>query len=587
MDSYITYFKVVTQHNDTIPKPYILIQCIDRGWNDFGYNYRARLTIQPSDERGIFDCDIQVMPVQNGLPVGRLASWVDTLPKKAESDFIKAPENAAENINFLSLLASENDYRMLSDWASNKSEFHNILASISDIVYIRTCNIYPRDSFSSLINSKNFRVAMLRSGSSYQAFHRGWRAIVSSSQINLNDSRQDFNFECKLNGFELSDHSLFFEFINTDLYEDRVHCLIGINGTGKTRLLRELLLTLGNRIDNSEMDLFLDNKESGASESKTNAPAFNRVLTFSSDLQHSYPSGTRTDSPFEYRHFVLVQTETGNSQISALDPTPPQSMARMLVSMIRDPDYLSDNLDRYSLFKKSLCNYVDFEKIHIPVMPEASKVSNYSWTDFTGKKWIKLSHIVRAGGEERKLELTSMLDEDRDIGFFNENNEKIQLSSGQLVFFKFGLHFISYADIGSLVILDEPETHLHPNLVSDFMSMLHEVLGLTKSIALIATHSPYVVREVPTHCVHVLTIDEEGSVRIGKVYLKTLGANISSISHAVFGDSTVKKYHERLAKELANSHKTLEQIIDSYKEILSPEMLIQIRHEIESNMEEI
>jgi len=517
------------------------------------------------------------MPVENSAPTQRLETWVDSLLLASQMNYATAPQNSADDVHFISLLATDADYRNLASWTRNTEELYEILLSISDVVYTRHFNAYRLDMLNALINTQNFRLAMLRSGSAYQAFHRGRRHLISGSRPHLNDGRQSFSFKCTLKGFESSNHELNINYVDTNLYEDRVHCLIGINGSGKTRLLKELLLTLGKRADPSNTDIFLDNHQSGAtSEVQCNAPAFNRVLTFASDLQQSYPSNTRTDSFFEYMHFPLVQIEGANSSAS-------EKMARMLVSITRDPDLLANTHNRYDLLRQALRDYVDVENIYIPMTLGATEISN-DIRLVEGAAWIRLGDVIRAGGEQRNLELSSLLDEDRELTFFGHDNERIQLSSGQLVFFKFGLHFISYVEIGTLVILDEPETHLHPNLVCDFMTLLQNVLKITKSVALIATHSPYVVREVPTHCVHTLTADEDGAIQIGGVYLKTLGASISSISQAVFGDPTIKKYHEELATLLASTGGTLEQIINEYQEILSPEMLIQIRHELENSL---
>ena len=591
MVQYKTYFrKPDAGHSSIIPEPHIVISCVDRGWNDFGRNYRAKLAIEPRDGRAVFACDLQVMPIVDGKPVGRLDEWIEAIgTSDPASEYVPAPLNERGKIQFLSLFAKESDYRDLSRWSINNEETCQILMAISDVVFARIKSLYQTEVLAGPLNSEEFRLAMLRSGSAYQAFHRAGYKLGAAQREHINDARTDFEFQCTLKGFESSNHGLNFEFIETPLYEDRIHCLIGVNGTGKTRLLKELVLTLGRQADDSGLDVFIDNFHSEASsDAWCSAPGYNRVLAFSAESRRNFPSDTRGDSKFEYRHFTLVQSE-GNAEplSSRLNTTPWNggSMARMLVSMLRDPETLSgitDSTRRFDLLSTSLRGHMNLETISIPMIEGATTSSHYVWADETGNNWIRLPHLNYAGGEQRGLELTSMVDEGRELAFFGDKGEKIHPSSGQLAFFRFALHFLSYADVGTLVIVDEPETHLHPNLVCDFMSLLHNVLSLTKSIALIATHSPYIVREVPTHCVHVLTRGEEGQVQTGGVYLKTLGASVSSISHAVFGDATVQKYHQTIAKQLASTNQTLEELIESYKEILSPEILIQIRKELDS-----
>jgi len=591
MVQYRTYFRKPDAGNSSIvPDPHIVISCVDRRWNDFGRNYRAKFAIEPRDGRAVFACDLQVMPIVDGKPVGRLDKWIEAIgTSDPASEYVPVPLNEHDKIQFLSLFAKESDYRDLSRWSINYEETCQILMAISDVVFARTNSLYQTEALAGLLNSEEFRLAMLRSGSAYQAFHRAGYKLGAAQREHINDARTDFEFQCTLKGFESSNHGLNFEFIETPLYEDRIHCLIGVNGTGKTRLLKELILTLGRQADNSGLGVFIDNFYSEASsDAWCSAPGYNRVLAFSAESRRNFPSDTRGDSKFEYRHFTLVQPEGNAASLSSGSNTIPWSggaMARMLVSMLRDPETLSDTTDstrRFDLLTTSLRGHMNLEVINIPMIEDAKASSHYVWADGNGNCWITLHHLNYAGGEQKALELSSMVDEERELAFFDDKREKIYPSSGQLAFFRFALHFLSYADDGTLVIVDEPETHLHPNLVCDFMSLLHNVLSLTKSIGLIATHSPYIVREVPTHCVHVLTRDEDRQVQIGGVYLKTLGASVSSISHAVFGDATVQKYHQKIAKQLASTEQTLDELIELYKEILSPEILIQIRKDLDS-----
>ena len=116
------------------------------------------------------------------------------------------------------------------------------------------------------------------------------------------------------------------------------------------------------------------------------------------------------------------------------------------------------------------------------------------------------------------------------------------------------------------------------------MSLLHDLLTATNSIALIATHSPYVVREVPTSCVHVVS-RESDTPSIGSVHLKTLGASVSSISDAVFGDAAATKFHRKVAVALSRQGKKastseagrVSWLLENFGEELNAEMLSTIR----------
>lgn len=52
----------------------------------------------------------------------------------------------------------------------------------------------------------------------------------------------------------------------------------------------------------------------------------------------------------------------------------------------------------------------------------------------------------------------------------------------------------------NLVLLDEPEEHLHPPLVSAFIRALSNLLIYRNGVGIIATHSSVIVQEVPKKC---------------------------------------------------------------------------------------
>ena len=95
------------------------------------------------------------------------------------------------------------------------------------------------------------------------------------------------------------------------------------------------------------------------------------------------------------------------------------------------------------------------------------------------------------------------------------------------------------------------------------------------------------VREVPSICVHVVRV-EGNAPEIGGVHLKTLGASVSSISDAVFSDSTAARFHYVIARELAKQAKEhvgteaqrVAWLVKTFGDELNTEMLSAIRFEM-------
>jgi len=135
--------------------------------------------------------------------------------------------------------------------------------------------------------------------------------------------------------------------------------------------------------------------------------------------------------------------------------------------------------------------------------------------------------------------------------FMNEDDKILKLSSGQKVFSNFVINLLSMIEENSLVIIDEPENTLHPNLEIDFMKILKSILTKFKSFAIIATHSATITREVPKDFVHIIKINKENIPRVMSPTINTFGSNIGTITNYIFDDVFVdeKPYQEWLEKQ--------------------------------------
>src|SRR2546427_179609 len=104
------------------------------------------------------------------------------------------------------------------------------------------------------------------------------------------------------------------------------------------------------------------------------------------------------------------------------------------------------------------------------------------------------------------------------------------MSSGQSILAYFISAALAYLKEGSLVIFDEPEIHLHPNAVALLMQTLQALLKEFDSYAIIATHSPVVIQEVPRK--RVIRFEREGNITTGSpLGHESFGENIRSEEH--------------------------------------------------------
>ncbi|WP_030873591.1 AAA family ATPase [Streptomyces sp. NRRL F-2747] len=109
-----------------------------------------------------------------------------------------------------------------------------------------------------------------------------------------------------------------------------------------------------------------------------------------------------------------------------------------------------------------------------------------------------------------------------------------KLSSGHAIVVLTLTELVGLVVEQSLVILDEPETHLHPPLLASFVQALSELLTDRNGVAVIATHSPVVLQTVPRSCVYKLIRHGETS-RAEQPQIETYGENVGVLTHEVFG----------------------------------------------------
>jgi energy-coupling factor transporter ATP-binding protein EcfA2 len=136
-------------------------------------------------------------------------------------------------------------------------------------------------------------------------------------------------------------------------------------------------------------------------------------------------------------------------------------------------------------------------------------------------------------------------------------------------------------------LFDEPETHLHPNLITEFMQLLHELLEITGSFAVLATHSAYVVREVPRSQVIILREAEPRQVVAITPRLKTLGADVGEISLFVFGDDLFARLVSRIrSRKRADTKEDAAALLEAMEEELATGAWMNLRRAFRSDAQQ-
>jgi predicted ATP-dependent endonuclease of OLD family len=119
---------------------------------------------------------------------------------------------------------------------------------------------------------------------------------------------------------------------------------------------------------------------------------------------------------------------------------------------------------------------------------------------------------------------------------------------------------VELVDERTLILLDEPEAHLHPPLLSAFIRCLSDMLVRRNGVAVVATHSPVVLQEVPSSCVTKLW--RSGLVsKAERLDIESFGENVSVLTREVFELEVTKAGFHRLVAEAVEALFTYENTV--------------------------
>lgn len=148
-----------------------------------------------------------------------------------------------------------------------------------------------------------------------------------------------------------------------------------------------------------------------------------------------------------------------------------------------------------------------------------------------------------------------------------QKNEKIlkknfkKLSSGHMIIILSLTLLSEKIHEKTIVLIDEPETHLHPPLLSLYIRTLSALLIKKNAVAIIATHSPIILQEVPKSCVNkIKRIDK--NMYFEKILIESFATDIDTLTKDIFGFELMETGFYKLIKE--NLENTFEETIEKF-----------------------
>ncbi|AZP23765.1 ATP-binding cassette domain-containing protein [Streptomyces aquilus] len=145
-----------------------------------------------------------------------------------------------------------------------------------------------------------------------------------------------------------------------------------------------------------------------------------------------------------------------------------------------------------------------------------------------------------------------------------------RLSSGHKIVLLTITKLVQLVTERSLVLIDEPEAHLHPPLLSALVRALSDLLTERNGVAIIATHSPVVLQEVPKEA--VWAIRRFGQHRAAdRPDLETFGENVGVLTREIFGLEVSKSGFHRALEEAIAQDLTYDEVLARFNHQLGME----------------
>lgn len=302
-----------------------------------------------------------------------------------------------------------------------------------------------------------------------------------------------------------------------------VNVVIGPNGSGKTTLLLGLAKAVVGR-----------DAQFGTADLASSNPNVHRSSGSSLPLRVSVFTYERSMWASLRRKGVTVFEQGVRSSDW-------RQLMQLIHQIVTSGDEMERGLSDLRLLTQILADFLTVADLWLPLHTPRPGDQYSQWDDPDNfENEISLAHLTDLPSRRYNAVVTRL---NRGSPPFVRDNEgrTYTLSSGQRSLVLFCARLMTASAGGALVLVDEPENHLHPYFITLMTQTLARTLQATGSRALVVTHSPFVVREFEKSTVKVLKTSPEGVPEIFRPSLQTFGADVSMISDYVFEDETIRK----------------------------------------------
>lgn len=301
-----------------------------------------------------------------------------------------------------------------------------------------------------------------------------------------------------------------------------IHVVIGRNGVGKTRLLNNMTRALVE----SDADAVAVGEFSGDTDDLLDERLFANLVsvTFSAFDSFDPPAVSRDRSEgVQYAYIGLKRRGVDKDG----KPRPPRS-----------PELLSSDFGR-----------------SVWICRQGARVS----------RWRRALEMLEADPIFKDAEVAELAAAEADEVELKKQAKALfnRLSSGHKIVLLTITRLVETVEERTLVLLDEPEAHLHPPLLSAFVRALSDLLINRNGVAIIATHSPVVLQEVPRSC--AWKVRRTGQVvEAERPEIETFGENVGVLTREVFGLEVSHSGFHKMLRDAVNDGDEYSDIVERF-----------------------
>jgi predicted ATPase len=179
------------------------------------------------------------------------------------------------------------------------------------------------------------------------------------------------------------------------------------------------------------------------------------------------------------------------------------------------------------------------------------------------ERWRRALRTLESDPIFEEADVTELLDVDKDELGRSAGRLFRKLSSGHKIVLLTITKLVESVEERTLVLVDEPEAHLHPPLLAALIRAVSDLLINRNGVAIVATHSPVVLQEVPRNCVWKLRRQGGGAV-VERPEIETFAENVGRLTHEVFRLEVTRSGFHKMIAEAISAGDDYEDVVEKF-----------------------